>query len=251
MESEVEILKREVISKIMLILFTYKDGKMGEKPLGPIAITKLIYPNNVLFAGSIIGKINELEKLGIVLSKREKINGKNYRILYPNFRKFVDIFNEYYNLGLTEEEKDFLAKWFSEVDWSVLSAGVFEKMIREKFERNIIQMVGDTIKMCLDIFSSFQANKLIKIDKSRVEKILKNYEKMKEKLQILDKEVEFKLYVDLVRKILNLPDGIIEKLLKLPYSSAEFEKWASMSLFQTKLFFANKELFDKIIEQKD
>lgn len=220
----IKLLEKEVNTKIMLILFTFKNGKIGDKPLGPIAITQLIYPNDILFAGSIIGKINELEKLGIVFSKQEKINRKNYRILYPNFRKFVDIFNEYYNLGLTEEEKDFLAKWFSEVDWSVLTAPVFEKMIREKLERNIIQMVGDTIK----IFAETYIN-------TGIDYVPINLEEIK----------YFKLITDFYKKITEIPPQIIEKLNKI--EETLITKTIKSIVFSSVMFF--KLISDKYGEQ--
>ncbi|MEM4039220.1 MAG: hypothetical protein QXS58_01340 [Thermoplasmata archaeon] len=225
MEEIIKFLNREVPSKILLILFAYKDGKIGDDFLGPLTITKLLYPNNPLFAGSVIENINELERFGIIYSKRERIENRKRRILFVNFRKFVDIFDYYYNLELTEEEKDFLAKWFSEVDWRVLVEGVFEEIIRGRLERNIIQIVGDSIRAVLDAFSFLRIDitKLNKLEaKEKKEQIIKINQK---------KEVDSDIYIDFYKKILTLPNEILKKLYRLSYSSPSIEKTIFLVLF--------------------
>ncbi|MEM0476512.1 MAG: hypothetical protein QW367_02640 [Candidatus Aenigmatarchaeota archaeon] len=253
MEEIIKFLNREVPSKILLILFAYKDGKIGDNFLGPLTITKLLYPNNPLFAGSVIENINELEKLGIIYSKREKIENRKRRILFINFRKFVDIFDYYYNLDLTEEEKEFLSKWFSEVDWRVLVEGAFEKIIRGRLERNIIQIIGDQIKATLDAFCYFQIDKT-KLDKFEVkEKIIEILEKSKGLKVLLphsNKEVDSDIYIDFYKKILTLPNEILKKLSRLSYSSASVEKTIFLTLFQSSLLVKNIKLLYNLFEDK-
>lgn len=253
MEEIIKFLNREVPSKILLILFAYKDGKIGDNFLGPLTITKLLYPDNPLFAGSVIENINELERFGIIYSKRERIENRKRRILFVNFRKFVEIFNYYYNLGLTEEEIEFLAKWFSEIDWKILVEGVFEEMIRGKLERNIIQIVGDFIRAVLDAFSYFQIDKT-KLDKLEIKekiiKILEEFKGLKVLLPNFNKEVDGNIYIDFYKKILTLPNEILKKLYRLTYSSAGVEKIIFLTLFQSSLLVKNIKLLYNLLEDE-
>ncbi|MEM5821386.1 MAG: hypothetical protein QXP34_03650 [Candidatus Aenigmatarchaeota archaeon] len=254
MEEIIKFLNREVPSKILLILFAYKDGKIGDDFLGPLTITKLLYPNNPLFAGSVIENINELERFGIIYSKRERIENRKRRILFVNFRKFVDIFDYYYNLELTEEEKDFLAKWFSEVDWRVLVEGVFEEIIRGRLERNIIQIVGDSIRAVLDAFSFLRIDitKLNKLEakekKEQIIKIFEKFEKLKISLPYAKNDVDLNIYIDFYKKLLSLPNEILKKLGKLTYSSGIIEKLLLSSAFPILFLIINKKLLFELLE---
>lgn len=198
MQEIIKFISREVPSKILLILFVYKDGKVGDKFLGPLTMTKLLYPNNPLFVGSVIENINKLEEFGIIYSKRERIKNRNRRILFINFKKFVEIFDYYYNLGLTEEEKEILAKWFSEVDWKFLIDGCFEEIIRGELNKSIIKIIGDLIKSSLLVADLFKINKYETNEKND--------------------------YIEFNNKLLALPNPIIEKLNKIKFSSPLLEK---------------------------
>ncbi|MEM5832531.1 MAG: hypothetical protein QXT38_04480 [Candidatus Aenigmatarchaeota archaeon] len=239
---ESKILNREVPNKVMLILFVYKNGKIGNKFLGPITITKLLYPDNLLYAGSVIEVINELEKIGIIYSRREKIGGRKRRILFVNFRKFVDIFDKYYNLNLTEKEKDELTKFFSEVDWRILTEGAFEEMIRGKLDRNIIQMVGDTIRVTLDMISFFEID-VTKMDKLKIKTKIEEIFRDLEKIEFLG------IYLDFLKKFLMLSNEIIKKLSKIPYSNIFVGRFISLFLSNISFIIETKKTVQELSTQ--
>lgn len=135
-----------------------------------------------------------------------------------------------------------LTKFFSEIDWRILTEGAFEEMIRGKLDRNIIQMVGDTIRVTLDMISFFEID-VTKMDKLKIKTKIEEIFRDLEKIEFLG------IYLDFLKKFLMLSNEIIKKLSKIPYSNIFVGRFISLFLSNISFIIETKKTVQELSTQ--